>query len=159
MFTRLFLLSRTCSSSFSIASGTTIYSGIFSIVIGLYLFYITVTYLIVNVTIHPALHSDPMDTGDFFIFGEIYGCLSLLGNLVKYNPPSIVDLIICQLGNCALIIFIVGLGFFRWSDTALKYLVHPESATAEFFCSVSFLSFIVGARDRLLHTYLFLMPL
>ena len=48
-----------------------------------------------------------------FMFGNICACITILGNIDKYNPPSIVDLIICKLGYFALIILVVGRTLFK----------------------------------------------
>ena len=74
-----------------------------------YVFFgITVTYLILNMTIHTASHSAPMETSDYLTFGKICACLAVLGSIGKSNSPPIVDLITCPLRHLALIIFIVG---------------------------------------------------
>ena len=65
-----------------------------------------------------------METSEYFIFGNIYACIYVLGNRGKYNPPSIIDLIICSLGNFVLIIFVVGCTLFRLEDTTTKFPVH-----------------------------------
>ena len=46
----------------------------------------------------PTAHSATMEISKFFIFGKMCACLSVLGNIGKYNPLSIVDMIICPLG-------------------------------------------------------------
>ena len=61
-----------------------------------------------------------------FMFEIICTCPAIFGNIGKSNSPSFVDLIICPLGNFALIFFVVGCTLFRWEDTATKFLVHPE---------------------------------
>ena len=94
--------------------------------------YITMTSFFINVTIHPASHSSTMETSERLIFGKICACLALIVSIGKSNPPSIVDLIVCPLGNSALIIFVVGRSLFRWADTYMKLPVHPESANAIF---------------------------
>ena len=114
----------------------------------------TVPYFILNVTVQMASHNAPMKTSDCFMFGKICSCLAIFGNTGKSNPPSIVDLIIYPLGNFALIIFVAGCTLFRWADTSMKFLVNPESATAEFSSFVSCLFFVVGAQSRFLHTYI-----
>ena len=58
------------------------------------------------------------------------------------------DLIICLLENFALIIFVVGHTLFRWADTAIKFPVHLESATAEFNSFVSCVCVLWLALDR-----------
>ena len=113
----------------------------------------TVTYSILNVTAHPASHSVPMETIECFMFGELWDCLDIFGDIGKFNSPFIEDLIICLLGNNLLVIFAVGHKLLRWVDTAMKFPVRPESATAG-FSSLSCI-FVVGARSRLLHTYAF----
>ena len=85
-------------------------------------------------------------------------CLAVLGRIGKSNSLSIVDMIICPLGYFALMIIVVGCTLFRWEDTAMKLPVHPESATAEFSCSIYFLIFVVGVQERLLHINVFLIP-
>ena len=60
-----------------------------------------------------------METSECFIFGKICACLDVIGNIVKYNSPYIVDLIICPLGHFSLIIFAVGRTLFRWAYTAM----------------------------------------
>ena len=90
------------------------------------------TSLILNVTIHPASHSHPMETSECLVFGKICACLAVFGSIVKYNSPSIVDLVIYLLGHIASIISVIGCTLFRWADTAMKLPVHTESATAEF---------------------------
>ena len=112
-------------------------------------FYINVKYFILNVTIHPASHSAPMETSECLIFGKICACIAVLGSMGKYNSPSIVDLIICPLGNFALIIFVVGCTLFRWTDTTMKLTVHNESGTVEFYCSISFLIFLLALKRDL----------
>ena len=52
-------------------------------------------------------------------------------------------------------VFVVGRTFFRWVDTAMKFLVHPESETAEFASFGSDFS-LVSAQARFLHTCTFL---
>ena len=116
------------------------------------------TSFILNVEIHPAPHSAPMETSECFIFGKICACLDVRGNIGKYNSPSIVDIVICPLGHFLLTIFVVGHTLFRWADTDMKFPMHHESATAEFYCSILFL-IIFCAREKLVHIYVFLMPL
>ena len=118
------------------------------------------SYFILNVTVQPASHSDIMETSECFMFGNICACITVIGNIGKYNHPSILDLIVRPLGNFTLIIFVVSCTLLRWEDTVMKFPVHSESATAEFSCSIFFLFFVVGAREeRLLHTYAFSMKL
>ena len=54
------------------------------------------------------------------------------GSIARTKSPPIVDLIICSLGDFDLFDFVVGISLFRWAATAMKFLVHPESATSEF---------------------------
>ena len=98
--------------------------------------YITVTYFILNVKIYPTSHSATMETSECFIFGRICAYIAVLGNIGKYNSPSIVNMIICPLGNFVLVIFVVGFTLFRWADTVTKFPGHPKSAIAEFSCSI-----------------------
>ena len=79
------------------------------------------------------------------MFSKIWACLYLFVNVDKYNPPSIVDLIIYPLGHFALMIFVVGCTLYRWADTVLKPPMHPDLATAEFSYFVSCLFFVVGS--------------
>ena len=95
-----------------------------------------------------------METSEIFMSGNIFACLYVLGKIGKSNYPSIIDLIVCPLGNFALIIFVVGHTLFRWADTAMKLPIHPESDTEEFSSFVS-CCFVVGDGARLLHTYVF----
>ena len=112
------------------------------------------THFILNWTIHPKSHSDTMDTSECFIFGKICYCRLVLGNMGKYNPPSIMNMIICPLGIFTLIIFIVGCKFVRWADTSIKFPVNPESATAKIFCSIYFLFFLLTLdRDYYINMY------
>ena len=64
------------------------------------------------------------------MFGNICACIAVLGNIGKYNHPSIVDLIIRPLVIFTLIIFVVSHTLFRWADNAIKFPVNPESMTA-----------------------------
>ena len=121
------------------------YSGGFYTLVRLCFFTITMIYFIINVNIHPATHSALMETSEYFIFDEICACIDLLGNISKYNSLSIVDLIICPSRHFVFIISLVGRTIFRWANTAMKFPVHPESATAAFSCSVSFQIFVLGA--------------
>ena len=89
------------------------------------------------------------------MFGHICACLAVFCNVGKYNTPSIVDLIACPLGHLVLIIFVVGCTLFRWEDTAIEFPVHLESATTEFYSFFSCDFFVLGARARLIHTYIF----
>ena len=106
----------------------------------------------------PESHSDPMETSECFMFGKICESIAVFGNIGKYNPPSIVDLIICPLGHFALIIFVFGHTLFRWDNNAMKYPVNPESSTME-FSSFFLCVFVVGALAILLNTYAFSSPL
>ena len=72
-----------------------------------------VTYFILNFTVQPASHSAPMKTIEGYMFEEISACLVVLGNIGKYNPYSILDMIIYPLGNCELILSIVGHTLFK----------------------------------------------
>ena len=117
--------------------------------------YITVKYFFLNVKTHPASHSAPMETSECLIFSRILACLAVLGSIGKSNSPSIVDMIICTLGQFAFIIFDAYSTLFMWADTAIKLLVHPESVTEEFPCYIYFLTFFVGAQERLLHVCIF----
>ena len=110
-------------------------------------------------TIHIASHSSPMETSECLIFDKICAYPAVLGSIGKSNSPSIVDIIICLLGNFALIIFVVGRTLFSWANTAMKLPMHPELATVGFSCSVSFIILFVGARERLLYICVFSMPL
>ena len=87
-----------------------------------------------------------METSECFIFGKIRECISVLGNIGKYNSTYIVDLIICPLGKFILIMFLVGRTLFRWANNAMKFPVHPESTTADFSRLICFLFFVVGAQ-------------
>ena len=95
-----------------------------------------------------------METSECFIFEKICACLAVLGNIGKSNPPYIVDLIICPLGNDLLILYVVGRKLFRWTDTAMKFPVHPEPAIAEFSSSFScvFLCLALN-QDCYIHMY------
>ena len=104
------------------------------------------TSFILNVKIHPVSHSVPIEISYCFIFGKICACLYVLGNISKSNSHSILGLIICPLVNFALMIFVVGRTLSSWEDTTMKFPMHPESATAEFSCSIYFLIFVVGAQ-------------
>ena len=129
-----------------LVGNTTICSGGFSTLIGLCCcFYNTVTYFIINVTIHPASRSAPMETIECLIFRKICACIAVLGSIGKYNSSSVVDLIIFPLVNFTLIIFVVGRTSFMWEDNAIELPVHHESATTEFPCSISFIIVVVGA--------------
>ena len=77
-------------------------------------------------TVHPASRNDPMETIKYYMFGKICACIAIFANIGKYNSPSIVDLIICPLGQFELIIFVVVLTLFRWEDTDIKFTVHTE---------------------------------
>ena len=66
-----------------------------------------------------------MDTSECYIFDKICACLALFGNIVKSIYPSVVDLIIYQLGSFELMIFVVDIILLRWSDTAMKFPVYP----------------------------------
>ena len=103
--------------------------------------YTKVKSFILNVTVHPASHTSPMETCECFMFGKIFACIAIFGNIGKTHSPFIVDLIIYPLGNFALIIFFVGHTLYRWIDTAMKFPVHTESETVEFFSFVSFFLF------------------
>ena len=98
----------------------------------MYSLYIKVTSLILNVTVHLESHNSSMETSECFVFGKIYACIAIFGNIGKSNSNSIVDIVIHSLGNFALIIFFVGCTLLSWADTAMKIPVHPEPATAEF---------------------------
>ena len=91
-----------------------------------------------------ASHSALMDNSECFMFGNICSCLVVLGNIGKYKPPSIVDIIIFLLGHLVLKIFVIGCTLFRWTDTVIKLSVHTESATAGFFSFVSCVFLVVG---------------
>ena len=67
------------------------------------------------------------------MFGNICACLAVLVNMGKYNSLYILDIIIRPLVQFELIILVVGCTLFGWADTAMKFPVHPESLTAEFF--------------------------
>ena len=86
-----------------------------------------------------------METSECFMFGNLCACIAVLGNIGKYNHPSIVDLIIRPLVSFTFIIFVVSRTLFRWADTAIKFPVHPESITAEFYSFVSCVFFVDGA--------------
>ena len=161
VFTRLYLYSPTCLSSYSINSEE--YHNLFwwfiqPLMIMLY-FYITAIYFILNVTINSALHSDLMETSECLILGNLFAFLDVFGSIGKSNSPPIMYLIICPLGYFALIIFIVGCTLFRWAENFTKLPVHPESVTVEFSRSIYFLIFVVGDRERLLRIYVFSIPL
>ena len=64
------------------------------------------------------------------MFVNICACIYVLGNMGKYNPPSIVDLNIYLLGHFALIIFVVCCTLFSYTDTATEFTMHTESVTA-----------------------------
>ena len=100
-----------------------------------------------------------MDNRTFFMLGRICACIAIFCNIGKSNSHSIVDLIICPLGNFELIIFVFGSKLFRWADIDMKFPVHPELETTEFSSFVSCLFFVVGAQEILLHTYIFSNPL
>ena len=93
------------------------------------------------------------------MFRKLCACLYAFRNIGKSNPISIVDQIICPLGHFTLMIFVVGRTLSSWEDTTMKFPMHPESATAEFSCSIYFLIFVVGVQERLLHINVFLIPL
>ena len=67
------------------------------------------------------------------------------GIIGRSKSPSVVDFIIRPLGNFSFMVFVVGRTLFRCADTAKKFTVNPESATAEFSSFVSFF-FVVGAK-------------
>ena len=88
------------------------------------------TSFILNITVHPVSHNSPMVTSEYFMFGKICTCIGIFVNIDKSNSPSILDLIVYPLGHFSLIIFVVGSKFFRWTYTAIKFPMRPESATA-----------------------------
>ena len=90
------------------------------------------TYFILNLTVQPESHSVTTETSKFFVFGNICACLDVFVIIGKFNDHSMVDPIICPLGNFALIIFVGSCTLFMWEDTATKFTMHTESATAEF---------------------------
>ena len=57
-----------------------------------------VTYSILNVTVQPASCSDPMETSECFMFGNICAFIAVLGKIGKSNSASIMDFIIYPLG-------------------------------------------------------------
>ena len=81
-----------------------------------------------------------------------------LGSIGRYKLPTIVDLIIFPLGDFTLIVFVVGIYFFRWADNVIKFPVHTESATAELSSFDSGLFFVVGALEILLHICVLSIP-
>ena len=118
----------------------------------------TVKYLTLNVTVYLTSYNDPMDTSKCFMLVKICSCLYISGNIGKSNLPSIVDLIISPLVHFALMIFVVGRTLLRWGDIAMKFPVHPESATAEFSSFVSCF-FVVGSQAILIHACALSNPL
>ena len=87
------------------------------------------------------------------MFGHICACLDVLGNIGKSNSLSVLDLIICTLGNSLLIIFVGGCIFLTWEGTTMNFPVHPELSAEGFSYFVSCVFFVVCARARLLHKY------
>ena len=89
-----------------------------------------------------------------FILGDIFAFLAVLDNIVKYNPPSILILIIFPLGNFVLIILVVGITLLRQADTDMKFTVPSESETAKFplLFPVYFL-LLALKRDYYIHMY------
>ena len=83
--------------------------------------YITVASFILNVTIHPISHIDPMETSEWFIFVDICVCLAVLVNIGECNPPSILNKMFCPWVLFPLIILVVDHTLFRWVDTAMKF--------------------------------------
>ena len=114
----------------------------------------TMKYFILNAKVHMESHKDPMDTRECFVFGKIWSCRAMSGIIGRSKSPSIVDFIICPLGNFPLIVFVVGQTLFRWSAISMKFPVHTESVTTE-FSSFLLCVFVVGAQVRLIHTYIF----
>ena len=55
-------------------------------------------------TFQPVPHSSTMETSECFMFVKLCTFIYVFGNIGKYNPPSIVDLVISSLGNFALIL-------------------------------------------------------
>ena len=88
------------------------------------------------------------------MLGEICACLDISGIIGKSNSPSIMDRIIYPLVNFELMIFFCHT-LFRWAYTAMKFPVHPESATDKISSFVSCLFFVVGARAIFIHAYIF----
>ena len=95
-----------------------------------------------------------METSKCFMFRKLCACLYAFRNIGKSNPISIVDQIICPLGHFTLMIFVVGRTFLRWTYNIMKFPVHLEPETADFY-SFFVCVFVVGARARLLHIYVF----
>ena len=91
----------------------------------------TMSSFILNVTVQLALYSALIETSECFMFGNICACITVIGNIGKYNHPYILDLIIRPLGNFTLIIFVVSRTLLRWVEISMKFPVHPESTTAE----------------------------
>ena len=110
-------------------------------------------------TVKTASHNAPMETIECFMFGKMCACLAVFRNIDQSNSPSIVDYIMWILGNFVFIIFFVGRTLLMWEDTAMKFPVHPGSATAKFSSFVACVIFVVGDQAKLLHTYLFSVPL
>ena len=64
-------------------------------------------------TVQTSSHSDPMESSEYFMFGEICSCLGVFGDIDKPDLTFILDLIICPLGNFSFIIFFVRHTLFR----------------------------------------------
>ena len=81
------------------------------------------------------------------------------GSIGRSKPTFIVYLIIFPLVHFLITVFVAGNKVFRWKDTALEFLVYPESETVGFSSFNSGLFFVVGARERFLHTCILSIPL
>ena len=122
-YTRLFSLSPTCSYSFSTDSGKYHNSLLWFLhpYIIMSSLQTKVTYFILNVTVQPVSHNDPIETSQCFMFGKIFVYLGIFGNIGTSNYPFIVNLIICPLVHFSLIISNVGLTLLRWADIAMSF--------------------------------------
>ena len=87
------------------------------------------------------------------MFGKICDFPAVFGNIDKSNPLSIVDMIICTLGNFVLIIFVVGSTLFMWADTAMGFPVHTESETAGIPLFIVFFLWLAFEQYYNIHVY------
>ena len=73
--------------------------------------------LILKVTVHLASHKYPLDTGELFMFAKNMILSCNFGNIGRSKSPSVVDMIICPLGDFSMIAFAI------WQNCSSKQLL------------------------------------